>query len=213
MFRCPHCDKEFKDLSGPSRAAHSKWCEKNPKRNEYGKDTKHLHSPEAIAKRAAKIKKAHADGKYAAAGLKMVETRKRTGTFNHSEKTKKILSEVSSKLTHRRLLKSTREYVKKDGTRVLLDSSWEEILAQRLDELGIEWIRPDSPILWTDRSGKRRNYFPDFYLPEHDIYLDPKNPAAFNAQIEKVETLLIQMSNLVILKTVDECRNFMSPVK
>ena len=23
--------------------------------------------------------------------------------------------------------------------------------------------------------GKRRHYFPDFYLPKYDLYLDPKN--------------------------------------
>lgn len=209
MFVCRHCGTKFEDLSGPARAAHSKWCDKNPKRNEYGKDTKHLHSPEVIAKRAAKIKTAHASGKYAGSGAKMVETRKRIGTFNHSEKTKKILSEVASKLTHRRLLKSTREYIKKDGTRVLLDSSWEEILARRLDELGIEWIRPSTPVKWIDKSGKQRNYFPDFYLPQNDLYLDPKNPVALNAQSEKVDFLTTRMTNLVILKTVDECRNFM----
>jgi len=47
---------------------------------------------------------------------------------------------------------------------VLLDSSWEVIVAKRLDELEIVWQRP-KPIAWTDDLNKKRHYYPDFYLP------------------------------------------------
>ena len=53
----------------------------------------------------------------------------------HTEETKLKIQAKALASKHRRLLKSTRVYVKKDGTEVLLDSSWEELLAIRLDKL------------------------------------------------------------------------------
>jgi hypothetical protein len=47
-------------------------------------------------------------------------------------------------------------------------------LAIFLDENSIKWVRP-KPIKWND-GVKDRLYYPDFYLTEKDIYLDPKNP-------------------------------------
>lgn len=58
---------------------------------------------------------------------------------------------------------------------VLLESSWELYIAKLLDSLSIKWIRP-SYIQWIDALGKTRLYYPDFYLPDYLIYLDPKNP-------------------------------------
>ena len=90
---------------------------------------------------------------------------------------------------------------------VLLDSSWELALAQRLDELNVKWIRPE-PIQWHDENGTAHHYFPDFYLPEFDLYLDPKNPAAVKAQKEKLEILKKVLPSLIILETLNECKNF-----
>lgn len=62
---------------------------------------------------------------------------------------------------------------------VKLGSSYELRLAISLDENNIVWIRP-KPLKYKDPSGKIRNYFPDFYLPDYDIYLDPKNDFLIN---------------------------------
>ena len=29
--------------------------------------------------------------------------------------------------------------------------------------------------MWTDKDGNKRRYYPDFYLPDYNVYLDPKN--------------------------------------
>lgn len=57
-----------------------------------------------------------------------------------------------------------------------MDSSWEVNIAKWLDEKQIEWTR-DRKInfLWTDKNGIKRRYYPDFYLPKLNIYIDPKN--------------------------------------
>jgi hypothetical protein len=126
----------------------------------------------------------------------------------HTEESKAKLREKALASKHRRLLKSTRVYKTKNGEELLLDSSWEEILAKRLDELDIKWIRPDTPIVWTDSRNRHRNYFPDFFLPEFQIYLDPKNSAALKAQSEKVEWLRNNRSDVIFLSSAAECKNF-----
>ena len=89
----------------------------------------------------------------------------------------------------------------------MLDSSWEEALAMRLDELDINWLRPD-PMKWVDADGLDHNYFPDFYLPDFDIYLDPKNPQAFRVQKHKIDCLQEQIPNLVFLTSLADCKNY-----
>jgi hypothetical protein len=52
------------------------------------------------------------------------------------------------------------------------DSKWEVRVAESLDENSIQWQRPKIGFVWTDLGNK---YYPDFYLPDFDVYLDPKN--------------------------------------
>lgn len=120
----------------------------------------------------------------------------------HSEKTKKLISEKALLSNHRRLKKGTIIY-----KGILLDSSWELAMAERLDNLQIKWIRPE-PIKWVDLEGKTRNYFPDFYLPEHDLYLDPKNPQAYKSQKDKIECLKKQLTNLQIISNINDIKNW-----
>jgi len=59
---------------------------------------------------------------------------------------------------------------------VCMDSSWEVKLAKFLDLNNITWERSKKLVfLWTDIDNKKRRYHPDFYLPEYNLYLDPKN--------------------------------------
>lgn len=108
---------------------------------------------------------------------------------------------------HRRLVRSIRKYTQKDGTIVNLDSYWEEALAIRLDELNVNWIRPE-PIKWIDDNGITHNYFPDFYLVDFDVYLDPKNPYAIKAQENKIKCLTKQIKNLIIITSVKACNTY-----
>lgn len=71
---------------------------------------------------------------------------------------------------------------------VILDSSWEEAVAKKLIELNIRWIRPKY-IKWQDSKGNPRLYYPDFYLPDYDLYLDPKNPYCMEKDQEKMEVV------------------------
>lgn len=67
-----------------------------------------------------------------------------------------------------------------------LESSWELEIAEYLDENNISWIRPKDPIPWIDSKNKNHLYYPDFYLLEHDLYLDPKNEYCMTLDEEKI---------------------------
>jgi hypothetical protein len=201
ISKCKHCGKEFDTTDRPSgwMANHSRWCDENPKRSIYK-----ISSQKVVAAMNASRAETGITNQYTKAkveGLPVPEStlKGKVGHWlgkTHSEKTKKLISEKARASTHRRLRKGMVEY---NG--VWMDSSWEVRLAQRLDSLGISWERPD-PLPYTDIHGKKRNYFPDFYLPEYDVYLDPKNPAAYENQKEKIKVLLQQYKNIVILTTL-----------
>ena len=75
----------------------------------------------------------------------------------------------------RELWSKRSKYTKKDGTVVDMDSTWEVAMATRLDELGITWHRdPSMKLEYSTRGGRKRNYIPDFYLPDHDMYIEVK---------------------------------------
>jgi len=206
---CKYCQLNFDELSASQRANHSRWCSKNPKRSDYVKTNNgaQFRSAEVVKKRNAGIKRAHAEGKYSNAPAKAISTKIKNDSLKHTPETKDLLRQKALASPHRRLVRSIRDYIKKDGTTVKLDSAWEEALAIRLDNINVSWIRPTA-ITWVDKQGVAHNYFPDFYLPDYNLYLDPKNPYAVKAQLHKIQCLREQIANLKIIETLDECKNF-----
>ena len=87
---------------------------------------------------------------------------------------------------------------------VVLESTWELRLAEWLDEKNIKWERP-KPIKWVDNKEKERMYYPDFYLPEHDLYLDPKNPHCMVLDREKM--YVIENKVKIIYGDIEELIN------
>jgi hypothetical protein len=72
---------------------------------------------------------------------------------------------------------------KHQNKEVMLESSWEKEIAEFLDFHNVVWIRPTYIVYKTD---KDHLYFPDFYLPDYNLYLDPKNPNCLALSIEKM---------------------------
>lgn len=60
---------------------------------------------------------------------------------------------------------------------IKLQSSYEFLVAKDLDKNKIKWQRPKNFFYKTD---KLRKYTPDFYLPDFEVYLDPKNDFLMN---------------------------------
>jgi predicted nuclease of restriction endonuclease-like RecB superfamily len=84
----------------------------------------------------------------------------------------------------RKLWSKRSDYTCLDGSIVSMDSTWEVACAQRLDELGIKWQRDLGIKLgYVTRGRRKRNYIPDFYLPDQDVYIEVKGywtPAAIH---------------------------------
>jgi hypothetical protein len=206
---CKHCGIGWNILNTTTTSAkanHSRWCKSNPKYYEYIDDLKKRDSLTLMyigRKKSGKL------NQFVAAKLRGdVYNNPLKGKKNpnrskpHTLETKELLRQKALASNHRRLRKSMVLY--KD---VWLDSSWELELAKRLDALAIRWERP-APIKWMDKGGTQHNYFPDFYLIDYDLYLDPKNPAAFENQKEKIEIIKNIYPNVKFITTIDECKNF-----
>lgn len=71
---------------------------------------------------------------------------------------------------------------------ITMDSSWEVEVAKFMDEKGIRWERSKKLcVIWTDDDGRKRRYHPDFYLPDYDMYIEPKNKFLLIRDFQKLE--------------------------
>jgi len=204
MGVCKHCGKGF-DISEKPKgwmANHTRWCSENPKSK--------IHKDNMIFARSC-IKEhsnQHIKAKKIGSGGFLVskETRLKLSIAGSKRKhTKESIEKmsVSARLSkHRRLRKKMIEY-----KGIMLDSSWELALAKRLDKLGVLWVRPE-PLVYFDRQGKERHYFPDFFLPEYNTFLDPKNPQAYKVQKEKIDLLNEQFSNIFFIRTLSDVEKY-----
>lgn len=89
------------------------------------------------------------------------------------------------------------------GTEVLLQSSYELTFSKLLDDNQIEWLRPTYL-----RYGNRK-YFPDFYLPKFDLYLDTKNDYLIKLDADKIKSVTEENSvRLVVIskRLLDEAQ-------
>ena len=79
---------------------------------------------------------------------------------------------------------------------IKLDSSYEVTFAQDLDKNNIKWERP-KPLLYKLNEVEHR-YYPDFYLPEYDVYVDTKNDYLINRVNPKFGITDVEKINLVM---------------
>lgn len=118
-----------------------------------------------------------------------------------SESEKEHISDVQRKNTYRRIMRHTQEY---NGT--LYDSSWEVDFAKRLDSLGISYERPKVPIPYIGVDGLQHNYFPDFWVPEIQRFVEIKNSYLFEND-PKVK-ILRQRDDIIWLTSLQQINEF-----
>jgi len=87
-------------------------------------------------------------------------------------------------------------YESKFAGRVYLESSYEYRVALELDNNNIKWSRP-KPLKYGDKK-----YYPDFYLIEQDVYLDPKNDYLITIDTDKIRT--VEKENNVVILILDK---------
>jgi predicted nuclease of restriction endonuclease-like RecB superfamily len=97
------------------------------------------------------------------------------------------------------------EYTKADGSVVIMDSTWEVAMARKLDELGIIWERDTNRKLWYfTPAGRRRNYIPDFYLPDLDMYIEVKGYWTDTARTKMKDVVMRYPGKICILESLEE---------
>ena len=178
---CIFCGRECKNPGG--LIAHQHCCEKNPNRSKY------YHSPNAG------LKKGHKTWNKGLTKLTNKSVAKAANTLHekylnkelnpsflgkkHSLETRKILSEIAkerhengwdNKCGRAQKLK----YLRKDGTVITVDGSWEYHVAEYLDVNNINWIRNRKRFSYVNLKNKIATYCPDFYLIDTNEYLEIK---------------------------------------
>jgi len=101
------------------------------------------------------------------------------------------------------------EYTRKDGSVVLMDSTWEVAMATKLDESGINWMRdPNMKLQYVTRGGRKRNYIPDFYLPDYDLYIEVKGYWTDRARHKMKDIIKRNPGKICILESLAEISVF-----
>ena len=91
---------------------------------------------------------------------------------------------------------------------IRLDSTYEVTFAQDLDLNGVKWERPE-PLTYKLNEDEHR-YYPDFYLPEQNVFVDTKNDFLINninprfgiTDVEKIK--LVEQQNDVKVLILDK---------
>lgn len=179
---CEFCGKHFTRKSILGSHLHL-FCEKNPKRD--------LKAYEEFRQRSIENSKKFWNSED---GRKCKEAASKRSVFNN-------FWEYRSK--------NPIVYESKCGL-VRLDSQWELLVAQRLDELNVEWYRPKCRLPYFDDKGIEHNYIPDFYVKTFNCFIEVKSKFIANWQnsINKVEYIKEHYKFVKWIETEDECSTF-----
>ena len=80
-----------------------------------------------------------------------------------------------------------------NGEVIKLQGTWEVVLAQHMDNLGLDYVTHKGKISYTDDNNIERSYHPDFCVPMWDAYIDVKG--AFFTDLQKQKFDFIKSSN------------------
>ena len=121
---------------------------------------------------------------------------------------------MASKKTKSKLWSKQSVHTKPDGTEVIMDSTWEAALAVLLDRLEIKWDRGDHLVLdYQTPRGRKRKYIPDFYLPDHDIYVEVKGYWTDAAKLKVADVEQRHGIKLLILESLREVGRIESKIE
>ena len=89
-----------------------------------------------------------------------------------------------------------------------MDSRWEVEIAKWMDSKKIKWYRSKKRYMfwWMDENNNKRKYFPDFYLPTLDVYLDPKNDYYLKRDLPKLKQVIDKYKIKLFYGQVDDIK-------
>ncbi len=165
MWKCKHCQQEFNFTSFSEKGNHTKWCEKNPKRNTYSRDletARNSITKESRIKGAKTLSNSWKKGKY-----KDADFSKSFKNKSHSEKTKKLLSQKRKKY----LLENPDKHPWKKNSKFTSEPC--EFLKDKLTNMGIKFEEEYQPI-------KTRFFSLDIAFPDQKIGLEINGHQHYN---------------------------------
>lgn len=214
---CRFCSKECKNKN--QEAQHVRWCKLNPDRveqtenqkiatAEYNKSGENYFKLVNSDKTSEAYKKLRSNSKSARlANLQSGKTVIR-GT-KHTEEAKQKISSTMKRvaLSHRDLYDRKIMYgrVKRyTHNNQHVHGTWELIVSIYLSNNNIPWLRIDTPFKYTYQNSER-SYFPDFYIPSQDVYIEVKG---YETDKDRAKWLAFPKT-LIILKVneINDLRN------
>lgn len=195
---CRYCNKKCKNLN--SLKQHEIRCKNNPNRINIQNNLKNNRKNNLKNRNWSKGLSAETDERVKRARDKVIEYYKNHhGTMlnkHHSDETKEKLRQIALENHSENHFGSHKSYLY-NGVKFI--SSYEVDVAKSLDENNLKWVKPNR-LPYFDLNGNKHHYTADFYLPEYDVYLDPKNDYLINhinrtmgySDIEKINWVMEQ---------------------
>ena len=197
-LNCIYCGKECKNKN--SLAQHECRCKNNP--NRYNTES-HL-SNQGWAKGLTKETDQRIKNNSEVAKIYWQTHEGTMKGKHHSTETKKKLSNYALNNNYQSHFGVHKSY-DYNGNKFI--SSYEVTVAKELDLNNVNWVKPSyGTFKYKDANNKVHTYTPDFYLPDYNIYLDPKNDYLINhvnptlgySDVDKINWVMKQ-NNVIIL--------------
>jgi len=204
---CKYCDLDFSKLNSSERANHSRWCDKNPKHNEYLEKMKnsseygyikmvaHNSNPEVRKEITEKVKKAHKEGKY------LESYKKRIGLIGkkHTNETKINLSIIRKKF----LSENPEKHPWKNNKKFISKPC--EILKEKLRKNNINLLEEFNPEI------EGRHFSCDIYLPNENLIIEVNGNQNYD-EIGKLKPYYQERHDLLLNKGFKVCELHYSKV-
>jgi len=188
---CEFCHRQFESSVGSG--IHRSQCTNNPEkkpnwnigREAWNKGTT-KETNDIVANQAQKAKDDYATGK-----------RKLSGFVTRTTEELSRIAKASNCGGYRENAGRSKKFRVPDsyGKIVTLQSTYELRCAEILNELSVKWIRPKS------MKYDERLYYPDFYLVDYGIFLDPKNSYKARLDEAKISKAAIQNNAIIHILT------------
>ena len=204
-FICQHCGKECKNLN--SLRQHEIRCKSNPNKitvisnfinyNNYRKKHNISGTNQFIKARQLGLQDP----------IVTQETRNKISVANKAWQATYWANDENRKRASQRMKDVVKKYPESysaanvngrtpviDYKGIKLNGSWEVLVAKLLDEYNIQWNRPTNPFKY-EWNNSTHYYYPDFYLPEYDKYIEVKG---YERERDKCKYKVVP--NLIVIK-------------
>lgn len=135
-----------------------------------------------------------------------LSTKGKKKTYKKSEETKEKIrrNAIKNRLGGNKNHAAFGWYESPSAGRVWLESSYEHAVAVELDRYKVRWVRPQ-PLSYI-REGRHHYYYPDFFLIDYNVYLDPKNNYLIEKDREKIKLVRQQHDIKLLILTREELK-------